>query len=133
VSAINRGELRRLLAGFEHTAYRLELLPAYEDDGEAEALAAFADGREPDPYSGKRGWLEKVQAAANTGRVMQRVHVVTEPLSTYLRFEIGWSYALNLAAGEDIRILPTDYATALGKRSGRLLASRQSHPNPDGI
>ena len=35
---------------------------------------------------------------------MQRVHAVTEPLSDYLRFEIGWSYQLTAAVGEDIRI-----------------------------
>jgi hypothetical protein len=32
------------------------------------------------------------------------VHVVSEPLTDYLRFEIGWSYRLNADAGEDIRI-----------------------------
>jgi len=36
---------------------------------------------------------------------MQRVHVVTEPLSDYLRFEIT-GYRLNVEAGEDVRILP---------------------------
>jgi hypothetical protein len=41
---------------------------------------------------------------------MQRVHVVSEPLSAYLRFEIGWSYPLNHDAGEDIRILPREHA-----------------------
>jgi hypothetical protein len=35
---------------------------------------------------------------------MQRVHVVSEPLSDYLRFEIGWSYPVNAELGEDIRI-----------------------------
>jgi hypothetical protein len=37
---------------------------------------------------------------------MQRVHVVTEPLTDYMRFELTWAYAPNVAAGEDIRIVP---------------------------
>ena len=35
---------------------------------------------------------------------MQRVHVVVEPLTAYLRYELAWSYTPE--AGEDIRIIP---------------------------
>ncbi len=115
---IPREQLGRLLAEFEHTAYRLELLSAYAEDSEAAALASFAAGQEPDIYPGKRGWLEKVRAATATGRIMQRVHVVTEPLSPYLLFEIGWSYSLNVDAGEDIRILLADSAPAVVTEAG---------------
>ena len=31
----------------------------------------------------------------------------TEPLTDYLRYELGWSYPPNVEAGEDIRILPS--------------------------
>lgn len=37
---------------------------------------------------------------------MQRVHVVTEPLTDYVCFEVAWSYAHSVAAGEDVRIIP---------------------------
>lgn len=37
---------------------------------------------------------------------MQRVHVVTEPLTDYARFEVAWSYAYSVAAGENVRIIP---------------------------
>lgn len=118
MSTIPREQLGRLLAEFEHTAYRLELLGAYAEDSEAAAFAAFTAGQEPDIYPGKRGWLEKVRAATATGRIMQRVHVVTEPLNPYLQFEIGWSYGLNEGAGEDIRILSTDRAPAVVAQAG---------------
>lgn len=36
---------------------------------------------------------------------MQRVHVVTEPVTDYMTFELTWSYAYNVAAGEDVRIV----------------------------
>ena len=35
---------------------------------------------------------------------MQRVHVVTEPLSDYIRFELT-GYAPNVEAGEDVRVI----------------------------
>lgn len=114
MSEIPREELGRLLDGFEHTAYRLELLPAYDEASEAEALASFLAGQEPDIYPGRRSWLERVRDAKGAGKVMQRVHVVSEPLSDYLRFEIGWAYGQSQAAGEDVRILPSGEApTAL--------------------
>ena len=39
------------------------------------------------------------------GKLMRRVHVVEEPLSDYLRYEM-LSYRPNAEAGEDVRILP---------------------------
>lgn len=47
-----------------------------------------------------------VRAATRDGRTMQRVHVVTEPLTDYMRFEVAWSYAYSVTAGEDVRIIP---------------------------
>jgi hypothetical protein len=57
-------------------------------------------------------WLEQVATATSAGRQMQRVHVVTEPLSDYLRYEMD-GYRHSLAAGEDVRILPRPMARAL--------------------
>lgn len=41
---------------------------------------------------------------------MSRVHIVQEPLSDYVRFELLWPYVDSSQAGEDIRILsvPSD-------------------------
>jgi hypothetical protein len=95
---------RGLFDRSEHTWFRLQTRQWYDEPGEADALAAFLTGQEPEIYPGKKTWLEMVRAAAAVGKVMQRVHVVAEPLTEYLQFEIGWSYPLNAAAGEDIRI-----------------------------
>jgi hypothetical protein len=98
-------EFADLFTSFQHTAFRLETLQRYNDPGEAEALQRFLDG-EPviqTDESGSYGRL--VRDARASGKVMQRVHVVTEPLSDYLRFELA-VYAGSVDAGEDIRILP---------------------------
>jgi hypothetical protein len=99
-----RVKWHRLFDRFEHTCFRLETLQWYDEPGEAGAYESFLAGREPEVYPGKEAWLEVVRAAVAAGKVMQRVHVVAEPLTDYMRFEIGWSYELNAAAGEDIRI-----------------------------
>ncbi|MGH3766177.1 MAG: DUF6879 family protein [Pseudonocardiaceae bacterium] len=91
---------------FCHSCFRLETLQRYGASGEDDSIRAFLAGRSPQPHPGKREWLELVSAAIQDARIMQRVHVITEPLTDYVRFEVAWSYAHNVAAGEDIRIIP---------------------------
>ena len=93
-----------LFGRFEHTCFRLETRQWYAEPAETGALRSFLAGQEPAMYSGKEAWLAVVRAGVAAGKVLQRVHVVSEPLTDYLRFEIGWSYQLNAEAGEDIRI-----------------------------
>ncbi len=38
---------------------------------------------------------------------MYRVHILSRPLTPYLRFELGWGYQRNAAAGEEFFILDT--------------------------
>lgn len=102
-----------LPAGFDEafdtavsSAFRLETLQSYGNSGEDPALDAFVTGQ---PYvltSGKRNWTSLVAQRRRAGCAMQRAHVVTEPTSDYMRFELTWGYAPNIAAGEDIRIIP---------------------------
>ncbi|MGH3937593.1 MAG: DUF6879 family protein [Pseudonocardiaceae bacterium] len=47
-----------------------------------------------------------IDANARAGKAVQRVQVVLEPLTDYLRFELTWGYEPNVAAGEDVRIIP---------------------------
>jgi hypothetical protein len=96
---------------FTTRAFRLETLDQYAVGYEEEAIRRFLAGKPLD-----RGfiapWLEHVATATGAGRQMQRVHVVTEPLSDYLRYEID-GYRLIVAAGEDVRILPRSVAREL--------------------
>ncbi len=90
---------------FTRSAFRIETLPAYGNSGEDDSLQAFLRGHTPQPHPGKLEWMALLRAARKAGSTVQRVHVVTEPLSDYLCFELGWSYAHNTAAGEDVRII----------------------------
>lgn len=84
---------------FRTEAWRLETLPQYLVPQEAEEFAAFKAGaRFPGPY--EDAWTELVRT-----RRVGRVHVVTRPLTDYLRFEFERYYRHQAPAGEDIRIL----------------------------
>ncbi|MEU2654441.1 DUF6879 family protein [Streptomyces sp. NPDC007325] len=84
---------------FRTEAWRLETLPQYLVPQEAEEFAAFRAGaRFLGPY--EDAWTAMVRT-----RSVGRVHVVTRPLSDYLRFEFERYYRHQAPAGEDIRIL----------------------------
>lgn len=103
---VTSAEFDALFSGFEHTAYRLETLQSYDVSYEVEPYQAFMAGHRRPADSSKDQWVDMITAAAEAGKVFQRVHVIVEPLTDYLRYELGWSYPPNVKAGEDIRILP---------------------------
>ncbi|HEY9411619.1 MAG TPA: hypothetical protein VIP77_18715 [Jiangellaceae bacterium] len=88
---------------FTREAFRLETLPVYTMPGEQEDLARFRrDGVLHLPADDP--WLVRVRNYRETGRWIGRVHVLTRPLSDYLKYEMAF-YAYSSGAGEDIRIL----------------------------
>jgi uncharacterized protein DUF6879 len=95
----------RLFEDFEFSAFRLELLQRYDDPGEAEAIRRFRAGEPIHPPEDAGWWAGLVGRARARGATVQRVHVVVEPPSDYLCFELA-VYAASVACGEDVRILP---------------------------
>lgn len=91
---------------FSYTAYRLETLQSYAGSGEDEDLAAFRAGRPEPGTPAKDEWAAMIAGNHRAGKIQQRVHVVTEPLTGYMRFELTWAYAPNVQAGEDVRVIP---------------------------
>lgn len=89
---------------FRRSAWRLELLPQYLVPQERDAFAAFRAGA-PRPAGLGDEWHATIRAARADGRSIGRVHVLTPPLSEYLRFETQWYYPYSVEAGEDVRIL----------------------------
>ncbi|KPI18049.1 hypothetical protein OK074_7996 [Actinobacteria bacterium OK074] len=92
---------------FELEAFRLETLDDYSQSGGADAYQAFLAGEEqPDSYK-TSDWLTTVGEATKAGKRMYRVHVLSRPLTEYLRFELSWGYLRNMTAGEEFFILDT--------------------------
>jgi len=97
-------DLSTSLATCKHSAFRLETLPVYAVPQEAEWIANFLrDGSLPEVSPDNHPWLRLVAQARRAGRQMRRVHIITPPLTDYLRFELSM-YRFSVAAGEDVRI-----------------------------
>lgn len=102
-----RRELAAALRTFRYSVFRLETWQVYADPVEAQGIVAFHRGDpEPPPDPVEAEWSAMLRAHADAGRTQQRVHVVVEPISDYLRYELCWEYGPHASAGEDIRILP---------------------------
>lgn len=100
-------ELLQRFGAIRYSAFRLECLQVYAGSGEDEGIAAFHRGDlvpPPDPAGDEYSAMLHAHRAA--GRTRQRVHVVSEPITAYLAYELTWAYGPHVAAGEDIRIIP---------------------------
>ncbi|MET8474340.1 DUF6879 family protein [Streptomyces sp. NPDC006422] len=89
---------------FQREAFRLETLDDYSRSGSVDAYRLFLEGR-PKPEGYNADWLDEVRGLVDAGRRIYRVHVLSRPLSPYLRFELGWGYQTNATAGEEFFIL----------------------------
>jgi hypothetical protein len=72
---------------------------------EGEEFAAFRAGARIAPESVENEYTDRLRRRATEGRMQGRVHIVTRPLSDYLRFEFHHYYKAHAMAGERIRIL----------------------------
>ncbi len=93
-----------LFENVQESWFRLETLQAYSVEYERDEYEAFKrTGRlEREPGS----WQDLIRRHTASGRQLRRVHVVIEPLTDYLRYEMA-AYLQNSQAGEDIRLIPT--------------------------
>ncbi len=103
-------DLMRMLRTFATSAFRLEARQLYTTDRETAAFAAWrADGRIPDADDPLiAGWTEIVRAHAEDSAQMRRVHVVSRPLTTYVRFELALQRAYSVPAGEQFRVVDAE-------------------------
>ena len=98
------GDLGSAFPALTDSRFRLETLQAYAVAEERDEYEEFLrTGRLDSPGDVK--WREMISGHVDAGRSLQRVHVIEEPLTDYVRYEIA-EYVRNREAGEDIRLLP---------------------------
>lgn len=104
-------EAAHLFREFRHTAWRLETRRGYATDRRSEKWARWKAGEDITADTAS-SWLDNVAAARAEGRRFGRVRIVDEPMTEGQRFLLTTSVA-NVAAGEDIRVLPRAEADRL--------------------
>lgn len=102
----------QLFRDFQTTAFRLEVRTSYGIPEEDEPYRRFLAGEDPG-LDWFEPWLNLMREETSKGKRVERVRVIDEPPSDYLRFEL-WGTPHNLAAGEDIRYIERDLAVNFG-------------------
>ncbi len=104
--------LVELFRAFAVTAWRLEVRTSYGLLDDDQSYQAFLAGREPD-LTWFTPWLDLMrEQIGGSGKLVERVRVVDDPPSDYLRWECFLN-RWNAEAGEDIRYLSRESADAL--------------------
>ncbi|MCY0940657.1 DUF6879 family protein [Streptomyces antarcticus] len=98
--------LGELFDTFQREAFRLETLDDYSKSGNVEAYRTFLAGA-PQPADYNEEWVSELRSHISNGKRIYRVHILSRPLTPYLRFELGWGYRKNATGGEEFFILDT--------------------------
>lgn len=102
---------QRFTSMFTERVYRLETLDSYDAPNEHEPYRRFLAGEPVDP-AWRQPWRKLVTGVVESGRTMARCHVVTEPLTDYVRFSLLHGYPASIESGEDVRIIGREAAAA---------------------
>lgn len=101
---LTEDEWESTLGSFRSSAFRLEVQQTYAMDDEQGDLEAFLAGAaRPEGYN--REWCDFVRGVTSGGRAIQRVKLLQRPYTDYSRFVMSWAVPVNVAAGEDYRII----------------------------
>jgi hypothetical protein len=109
---LSNEQFDKLFDEFRRFAFRLEARAAYNIPQEKERIAAYRNGYVP-PQVYDYPWRDFVEEATRAGKKMQRVHMVTPPLSEYVMWQSEWAYKHTIPVGEDVRILDTSITPSL--------------------
>ncbi len=85
MALLSENELGGLLRGFSTSAFRFEIRDRYNSEVGREPFRKFLVG-EPDDYEWHRQWMEMIRQDRASGKVWQRVRIVSVPLSAYNRY-----------------------------------------------
>ncbi len=93
--------------------FRLELLDKYVVDSEKKSFDAYKRGqlKDSDLEEDTKEWSGKLEKLHSKGIKTRRVHVVSLPLSEYLRYEILCYYK----TGEEVNMFPRQTYLAMKK------------------
>lgn len=94
---------RTFFDAYQWEAFRLETRQSYGVASEQVEYEHFASTGELDIPDTDQ-WLTRLRRFRQSGRWVGRVHVLTRPLTAYLRYEFA-VYGFTVRAGEDVRIL----------------------------
>lgn len=105
MTLLNAAQLMEVLGTAKRDLFRWETLPAYEVASDGTDYRRYLDGAPEPTWERKQPWLDTLRAEAEQGRSRRRVRIVHDPITEYERYSCEWGYALNVQAGEQIKVI----------------------------
>jgi hypothetical protein len=87
------------------TLFRLETLPFYDVEDDGPNFRRWLEGATEPDLEFKSAWLTTLREEAARGLYAHRVRIFSAELTDYERYACDFGYALNVPAGEDVRVL----------------------------
>ncbi len=108
---------RTLFTECRHSALHLEMRDTYAVEDEMQRVARFLATGSRDLDAEARAlerswWLDLMRGSKARGVDLRRARIVSEPVTSYIRYEYAGT-PLNMLAGEDVRWLPRTKAARL--------------------
>ncbi|MQA08436.1 MAG: hypothetical protein GEU98_07755 [Pseudonocardiaceae bacterium] len=90
----------RLCTEYRRSSWRWECQGVYHEPDEQEPIRQWREGHQD--LSFMDGWVATIRRLRAEGKTFERVRMVTEPPTEYLRWMFSFTH-VNIEAGEDIR------------------------------
>lgn len=107
-----------LFSSFKKSAKRLELLQEYHIEGdEWDSFQKFINGEAVSPYPELAEWNEQISEWRKQGKTIERIRLLENPLSEYLKYEIFEAYVPGTIVGQKINFVsPKQLEKVVGKK-----------------
>jgi Family of unknown function (DUF6879) len=117
METIGPDQWRALFAESSKSAVHLEMRDVYAVEDEKERVARFVDTGTRDLAAEAQAmerswWLDLMRSSGARGVRLRRARIVSEPVTSYIRYEHAGT-PLNIMAGEEVRWLPRTKAARL--------------------
>lgn len=91
MTTLSREQLTGLIDGATRSIFRLQTLPVYNVDFEADVFAAFCAGAKC-PHDVTFPYFQKLKSRVLGGVQWENIHILPPDLTPYLRFIVDWAY-----------------------------------------
>lgn len=99
-------DIGEAFATFKKSAKRLELLQEYRIEGdEWDTFTKFQEGQATPIYAELAEWMEMLDAWQKDGKEVERIRVVENPLTNYLKYEIELGYIPGALHGQKVNFV----------------------------
>jgi hypothetical protein len=105
IFSLSSPEFSNLFLHYRRSAFRLEVLQEYAVGYEDKPFQDFLLGKPRYTDKVHQAWIDLIKSSKASGKSMSRVHIINEPLTDYLKFELLWPYRDNVDAGDEIHLV----------------------------